>query len=324
MGYICFLVTVQGLPFLLVIFVPPALFFGFFALPLGRDQPTEVWALAKLRFFLKPRKRVWDQSGAKELVTITAPKKVEKVYTDGLNQTQVRSRLKALATTIDSHGWATKNASDGNYSSDTLTANATDRLVDLQAVADDLPGIETHIEDDILDEDNNPVAKQLDNLINRNDEKRRQALIDQIKEDNTKLAAKPAAPVSEEPSYPQAQDDQAAVKPDYWFMGQNPSAKPLNVPQPKAADLPDEESLSEELHKKSGKQNLATGHMRTLRTEQASAPTSDQAQATSSGVTTPMDPAILALASNNDLNVATLARQAKAQRPTNEVVVQLH
>ena len=70
MGYLCFLVVTKNVPFLLVITAPPALFFGFFALPFGRDQPTEVWFLAKLRFWFKPRKRLWDQTGIKELVTI--------------------------------------------------------------------------------------------------------------------------------------------------------------------------------------------------------------------------------------------------------------
>ncbi|MGH7193938.1 MAG: PrgI family protein, partial [Candidatus Saccharimonadales bacterium] len=67
--YICFIAVTKHFPVLLAIFLPPALFFTFFAFPWGRDQPTEVWALAKLRFFFKPRKRIWNQSGLKELVT---------------------------------------------------------------------------------------------------------------------------------------------------------------------------------------------------------------------------------------------------------------
>src|SRR5580658_8123021 len=72
--YICFICIAKGAPYLLVIFLPPALLAGFFAYPFGRDQPTEVWAVAKLRFLFKPRRRMWDQSGVKELVTITVPK----------------------------------------------------------------------------------------------------------------------------------------------------------------------------------------------------------------------------------------------------------
>ena len=104
-GYLCFLVLTKGAAFMLVVFLPPMVFFGFFALPLGRDQPTEVWALAKLRFLFKPRTRIWNQSGVKELVTITAPKKIERHLTKGYTQTEVDSRLHALADTIDSRGW---------------------------------------------------------------------------------------------------------------------------------------------------------------------------------------------------------------------------
>src|SRR6476469_1786378 len=68
--YICFFLLAKGGAFFLIIFLPPALFFGFFALPLGREQPTEIWALAKLRYWFKPRKRLWNQDGVKELVTI--------------------------------------------------------------------------------------------------------------------------------------------------------------------------------------------------------------------------------------------------------------
>jgi hypothetical protein len=92
LGYINFLVITKGGAFLAVVTVPPMLFCAFFALPWGRDQPTEQWALAKVRFWFLPRKRSWDQSGVKELVTITAPKKVERVLTKGMSQTEVKSR----------------------------------------------------------------------------------------------------------------------------------------------------------------------------------------------------------------------------------------
>src|ERR1700752_5034677 len=77
--YINFLCYAQHVAFLMVLFMPPALLTGFFAFPFGRDQPTEIWALAKLRFWFKPRQRIWDQSGVKELVTITVPKRVERI-----------------------------------------------------------------------------------------------------------------------------------------------------------------------------------------------------------------------------------------------------
>src|SRR5581483_953621 len=94
---------------LLVIFGLPMLLFGVLASPLGREQPTEIWLLSRIRFFIKPKSRVWDQSGLNNLVTITAPKKVDKHLTKELSQNEVKSRLKTLAVTMDSRGWAVKN-----------------------------------------------------------------------------------------------------------------------------------------------------------------------------------------------------------------------
>jgi hypothetical protein len=150
--------------FLLVLFLPPFLLSGFFAFPFGRDQPTEVWALAKLRFWFKPRTRMWDQSGVKELVTITVPKKVERVYTDGLSQTEVQSRLKALANTIDSRGWAVKNINITSYAPNPLVSSSSDRLLDISGVPDTVPDTVVLASDDMLDEENNPIAHQFDSM----------------------------------------------------------------------------------------------------------------------------------------------------------------
>ena len=70
--------------FLVIPLIPHTVFFALLALPFGGEQPTETWLLAKIRFAIKPRIRIWDQSGARELVTITVPKKVEKVLTKNM------------------------------------------------------------------------------------------------------------------------------------------------------------------------------------------------------------------------------------------------
>lgn len=231
--YACYFVTIKGAAFLLVVMLPPTLFFSFFALPIGRDQSTEVWALAKLRFLLKPRKRVWDQSGAKELVTITVPKRVEPVLTDGLSPYEVQSRLKALAETIDSRGWAVKNVTVGTMVQPIMGGYTTDRLIDVSALPQAVPEDDTY-RDDVLDTATSPVAHQFDSMITRSEQEHRQQLMQKMN------SSEPAA---------QAQSG-------YWFMNQ-PSTAPV-APAP--------------------------------------------AKTT--------DPGILSLANNNDLNIATLARQA--------------
>src|SRR3954462_6185586 len=124
------------------LFAMPMALFGVLASPLGREQPTEVWLLSRIRYFLKPRERIWDQEGMSQYVTVTAPKKQEVILTKNLSQNEVQSRLKTLATTLDTRGWAIKNI-DVNLSVPEETAqNSTaesDRLVGTGGVPQQMP-----------------------------------------------------------------------------------------------------------------------------------------------------------------------------------------
>lgn len=160
------------------IFLGPMLLFGLLALPIGRDQPTEVWLLSRVRFFLKPRLRIWDQSGLLELVTVTAPKKISRQLTKGLTQSEVNSRLQALAATLDSRGWAVKNVNvnlnnELSYLDKTV---GTDRLVGSENVVREVPSVNIHAADDIMDADNNPVAQKFKEMMAESEERRKQAL----------------------------------------------------------------------------------------------------------------------------------------------------
>lgn len=167
LGWLSVVSVMKNVPFLLIILVPPALFALFLAFPWGKDQPTEVWALAKLRFFLMPRKRIWSQDGMTDLVTVTAPKKPERVLTDGLSQHEVRSRLSALASTIDSRGWVVKNMNINLSDDRTATYVASDRLVDMSGVNQEVSNLDINPDDDVLDENNNPLAHNLDAMISQ-------------------------------------------------------------------------------------------------------------------------------------------------------------
>jgi hypothetical protein len=148
---------VKWLFILLLVF--PMLLFGILASPLGRDQPTEVWLLARLRFFLKPRLRVWDQFGVTHLVTITAPKRVARQLTKNLSSTEVTSRLQALAATLDSRGWAVKhiNVNLSNAPGYWDQQDESERLVAAQDLVSEAPVVDIRAADDVLDEQNNPT-----------------------------------------------------------------------------------------------------------------------------------------------------------------------
>jgi hypothetical protein len=321
--YVCFFVTTQGATFLLIVVVPPALFFTFFAFPFGKDQSTEVWALAKLRFYLKPRKRIWDQSGVKELVTITVPKKVERVLTNGLDQEQVRSRLNALANTVDSRGWAVKNVNINSYAMlDPTMAISSDRLVQASSLPQEVIDANVTASDDMMDTHYNPIAQQFDQMIIQSEEQHRQGLINQMNS---------SAPAQQAPS--------GAA--DYWFMNQAPGATataPTYQPHIELREAqnatPQEEALAAQVRARNASQDVYQSHLRTLQPISQQADPVAQPQAISPqadmpdpAVTAQPDPAILSLANNNDLSVSTLAREAskaKGEDPSdNEVVISL-
>jgi hypothetical protein len=314
LGVIC---VSKGAAFMLVVLLPPAIFCAFFAWPWSPDQPTEVWALARIRFYFKPRRRIWDQSGVKELVTITAPKKVEHNFTNGLSQTEVKSRLAALADTIDSRGWVVKN-SLVNLSTNQYGAVAadSDRLVSYSNLPQEVSNFDVHASDDILDEQNNPIAQQFDQMIQTSTRTRRAQIQNELRSQGVA------------PATPQPQPGQ-----NLWFLNQNqPTAAAPSAPA-QTDVTPDEEArLTEELKSHHQRQIPPSySHLKNITPlSQQPAATAQPALPTDTKPTPPApDPAILNLANNNDLNVATLAREAHKARepkqpPDDEVVISLH
>ncbi len=328
--YINFLLLSKHVAFLMIVFLPPALFTGFFAFPFGRDQPTEVWALAKIRFLFKPRKRIWDQSGVKELVTITVPKKIERNLTNGLSQNEVKSRLSALANTIDSRGWAVKNVNINLYANPGSIEEASDRLVDINSLPREVPNYDVQAADDIMDERSNPIAQQFEHMIEASALAHHQQLIQQM---NTTVAPPQAqAPSPAPPTAPA----------DYWFLNQNPQpvalladqavftgpsvitpgaapSQPQLVLAPATTDLSEEAFLAK-VRTDEANEHTTNSHLHTLqplgsqpnsRTPvAASAPLPQPVYVPATPSPEPVDTAILSLARNNDLSIATLARES--------------
>jgi hypothetical protein len=308
--YLSFIVTTKHAAFLLVLFLPPGLFFGFFAVPFGRDQPTEIWALAKIRYFLKPRKRIWDQSGVKELVTITVPKKIERHLTNGLNQYEVESRLTTLANTLDSRGWAIKNSSGVATSAFAVAVPEinSDRLVDLGNETAQVPEDQVPAGADMLDETTNPVAQHFTQMIDESSATHRQQLIQQMN-----------SPTPPAPSSPSSSPSPSGS--NQWFMphaDNTPSDNNITAPDVTSQqETPDEMALAEHIKAEHSAQQLYNGNLRTLQPLGSLPPVPPQTdvsqpvQATDQGLTDQHDPAIMSLANNDDFNVDTIAREAK-------------
>ena len=306
-GYLGFFAVTKGAAFLLAIFLPPAFLGAFLAIPWSSEQSTEVWVVAKLRFLVKPKARIWDQSGQEDLVTITVPKKIERQLTNGLDQEEVHSRLKALAETIDTRGWAVKNAGLGGYST-----QVSDRLINPVALPQEVQEDEQY---DAFDE-NTAVSENLERMIDVSTEMRRQQSLEKMER------IRRGEPL------------ESIQQPEIH----------LTPPSESYAEGLDEQLLSRQLRSKRDAQDMASSHMQRFRTLPtpgtqtsiadpgavsatilpAQPLVDDPAQQAQPRSTAMPESAILNLAQNNDLNVATIARQVKkAEEGDGEVVISL-
>ncbi len=311
--YISFFSLSRGFGWVALILLPIELVLGFLGIPWGRDQPTEVWLLAKLRFYFKPRRRIWDQTGLQELVKITVPKKVEQYTSDNLSQTEVKSRLRALADTIDSRGWIIKNVNVNMFNQPAYgAAGASDRLVSLDAVAQTETDATASAADDIFD---NTRAAQIGSQISESTQKHRNDIVTQVK-----TAANPTP----------------TPQPDLWFM--NTSSAPENVVRPGSATNSDElpstfkqpdtlspsdQALLTRIHQEKMREHQAFNHRKHVDPMRATQLPIPPAQT----MTTTPNPATIELARNNDRTVESLSREANKSLPTqddDEVVISLH
>lgn len=342
-GYLMVFLFMRNLWFLSIPLLPIFLMSGFLAFPWGRDQPTEIWLVAKVRFLVKPRRRIWDQTGMQELVTITAPKREVHYTGDNLSQTEVKSRLRALASTLDSRGWAVKNASVNMYNQPAYgtTSQSTDRLIEMSSFAHEVPNADVHASDDMLDERSNPTAQHLDQMIAQSADNHRTQTLKKLDHVRDKLTL---------PKHHKHLKDKGkkahTPPPDYWFMNQPPDVKTKpgyatfadhttvtpgshDSPSTAATATPMTEEEKEILGKIKNEGHKASyGHTKVidpLDKKHHAKPAKQAHNRDTSTSATPANPAILNLANNDDLTVATIARQAnKSQQPPDgEVVIKL-
>lgn len=164
--------------FLVIPFLPPIVFFALLAAPFGREQSSEVWMLAKVRYFIFPRRRIWSQDGIQNLVTITAPKIEHKNVTKDFDKDEAQSRLKALAATMDTRGWAIRNVSTNGYQNPFTQNESSDRLLELQTTPDESL-LSVKPSDDVLDS-NTPLAQTMGSLQAQSQQAHRQAILQKM------------------------------------------------------------------------------------------------------------------------------------------------
>ena len=332
-GYLIFLTVTSGVAWLSFIFLP--FFLGFLALafPWSKDQPTELFLASRIRFLLVPRRRIWDQTGVKDLVKITVPKKEVHVYTDGLDQDQVKSRLSALSTMVDSRGWAVKNMDH---------APSSDRLVQATQQPQSVEAADSQKAEDILDQTSSQ-SSNIDTALKQSEDEHRKHTLDLVAQAREKSkhmnksvlnddepgktnnggAEQPVAeanPILDSVSLPKVDDSLQKMK------AATPSSPAVTRPD---VSNDEEQALLDKIHKKQATEQSISQHSH-LKTIQ---PTSGQPVQNNSTVpaddgndsqtsSTPVDPAILALAQNGDRSVESLAREANKDSD-DEVVISL-
>lgn len=323
-AWLSFFAFTRGQTWLIAFFSPPMLLGFFLAFPWSKDQPTEVWVLAKLRFYFKPRNRIWDQSGMEELVTITVPPKQEKQLVDNLSKVEVKSRLRVLADTIDSRGWAIKNAQMQNIISPT---DSPDRLISPGSLPKEVPIIDLASIPDVYESSN--ILNDFDKLMEQNASMHKTHSLEVMDQARTgdnkpqkhhKSNFTPPTPYTSQVDYKDKSDYQT-------LLSQNNTPIASNI---------DERSLAEELKsRRSTTETTSRMHRLNPIGQEPEMPTPNpyeqvatdtKSEPSKPGPTAP-NTAILGLASNNDLNVATIAREAKRESDNNddnEVVISLH
>jgi hypothetical protein len=279
-----------------------------------------------------PRKRIWDQSGVKDLVEITVPKRAVHIYSDGLSQDQVRTRLNALATVVDTRGWAIKNLSPNNQA-----VEESDRLVGAQK-RDELNERAEIVNNtmDVLDETSSRVAEQFTGLMEQSTKKHHDDVLEHMRSAGMSTPA-PTTVVTGDQA-----DNQTVAQTNYQLPPAAPVTIGMGTPVQAAASTAvpttttEEAQLLQHIHLKNEQEARSDqyGHLKTIQPINPYAPTSGISMTPAQDITqtnqtpsiTPVDPAILTLAHNDDLSIQAIAHQAKKDKPDEpqEVVVSLH
>ena len=180
-GYLTFVLATIN-PVLVILTLPFTIIFMVLGIYRRSDQPVEIYLASLARFYLKPRKRIWDQDGIMEPVKVTAPPKVEHYYTDGRTQDQVTSKLHGLADIMDTRGWASKNVS---LQTPSQAINNSDRLLDINELPNMVQPTEIHAADDMLDYGTNAAAQTMSAMAQDQTSQMRQQAITNMQQYST-------------------------------------------------------------------------------------------------------------------------------------------
>ncbi len=141
--------------------VPLVIVFLILALPLKKDQPMEVYAAAILAFYLKPRRKLWEQDGILTMVEFTNDGPIDKEFSPDITFAEASQRISYLSNLVDSSGQIIKTNQIANPS--------------LQA---DISAEATQVED--VHDDDAFINQKFNQMINRQNQERREQIIENL------------------------------------------------------------------------------------------------------------------------------------------------
>jgi len=258
---------------LAIIPLPLIIFFGALALPLRKDQPMEIYMAAIVSFYLKPRRRLWVADGVQSLVEITAPKVVEVQRTKNLSQGEAEQRLSYLAQIADSQGWAVRGVA-------AAPAQNTAMNDDLYFEAQQVP--------DVLDTSGG-VALTFDTKLAQADSQRHEEMMQRMRQPAPAsiMPAQPASTVSPIPTMTLAPPTPTVTQPAA------PQPSPV-VGDPHLTFNPYPNAMHQSV-------------IQPIDDSAINPPTTPQVNTSEK----PVSPDIISLASNPDLSIETIAREAQ-------------
>lgn len=280
--------AVFPLPLLSIITLPIFVLFAVIALPLRKDQPMELYVLAMIRFFLKPKRRIWNPDGTTTGVVIEVPMTNEISRAKDLSQEEAANRLSYLANIVDTRGWAAKGVSVPQDTS--VYANIAD---------------ETYAADDILDV-NSEQARSFDTLLNKQQQVSQEALRSQVQQS----IANTPAPMPSMSIPPITNPYDAFLLSDKpATIAESPQVPILEPPTTSPAmPVADSNPLPEPtLHFNPYPSSM---HQKTI-DPYGRKPSNVPERKPETAVTPDVAPAIINLANNNDLSIEAIAHEAQ-------------
>jgi hypothetical protein len=303
-GFVGFVLAQVFIP-LAIIPIPIILLFGALALPLRKDQPMETYLLAVVRYYFKPKRRMWDPEGATSHIEITTPPAQEHSLTKEFGQDVAQQRLDYLARVMDSRGWSLKGVNKANESvSAGVAAEAANAF-------------------DIMD-DHADLAKSFDTLLAKKNEASRQEVIQRMRTPApAPRAAAPVAPAAPTGPGGVAHQDYANNPYDDVLSRQfQPAAPASTQPTPGDGPSPHFNPYPTAIHQKV----VEPYHMPTTTNTPLQPLQKAEEPVPTKPLTQTVSPDIMRLASNNDLSISAIAHEAHRLQDGDEgeVVIKLH